>query len=330
MPLLPLTMGAANYDRFHAIRDRSVAIEGIDLEIVPLEVEEVFYRQMKFHEFDVSEMSLSSYVAGIDGGDFPYVAIPVFPSRYFRHQSIFVRRDGGIERPEDLAGRRVGVPEYQITMCVWLRGILADDHGITPDQIAWFSGGVDAPGRSEKRDIVLPPNVTLTPVGPGETLSQLVLDGDLDALFTAHLPEAFVNHPDRLARLFPDYKAVEKAYFARTGIFPIMHVVVIRRTVLEAHPWIARSLLKGFTAALQAAKTDLLYRSSLKVMLPWLADHVEETVAAMGDDYWPYGIAENYTVLDTFLRYHHAQGLSKRRYLPHEIFAPSTTSAFVI
>ncbi|SDG68182.1 4,5-dihydroxyphthalate decarboxylase [Microbacterium pygmaeum] len=330
MTLLPLTMGAVNYDRFQAIRDGSVRVEGIDLEIVPLEVEEIFYRQMKYHEFDVSEMSMSSYLAGIDAGDFPYIALPVFPSRYFRHQSVFVRTDSGIERPEDLIGKRVGVPEYQITACVWLRGMMADDHGVTPDRVTWFSGGVDSPGRVEKRPIELPDGVTVTPIGKDETLSQLILDGSLDALFTAHLPAAFLDRPHRVTRLFPDYKAVEKAYFARTGIFPIMHVVVVRRSVLDAHPWIARSLLKAFTAALEKAKADLLYRSSLKVMLPWLADHVEETVAAMGTDYWPYGVEENRTVLDTFLRYHHSQGLSRRRREPEEIFAPSTIDEFVI
>lgn len=330
MALLPLTMAAVNYDRFQALIDGRLHPEGIDLEIVPMEVEEVFYRQVKYAEFDISEMSLSTYVLSMGQEDFPYVAIPVFPSRYFRHQSIYVREGAGIAVPEDLKGRRVGLPEYQITAVVWLRGILEEHYGVKPRDLEFFIGGADAPGRIEKRALVLPADIRTRTIGPRQTLSQMLLDGELDAVFAAHEPQAFLEHPERVLRLFPDYKTVEKAYFAETGIFPIMHVVVIRKSVLAEHPWIARSLLKAFVAALDEAKRDLLYRSSLKVMLPWLADHVEETVAAMGSDYWPYGIEPNRRVLATFLRYHNEQGLSPREYSPEELFAPTTQSEFVI
>jgi len=306
-----------------------VSPEGIDLELLPMEVEEIFWRQAKYAEFDVSEMSLSTYVLSFGRGDFPYVAIPAFPSRYFRHQTMFVRRGAGIERPEDLRGRRVGVPEYQITAGVWQRGILADDFGVRPEDVAWFSGGVDQTGRVEKRRIQLPDGVHVQAIGPEQTLSRMLIEGDLDAMLTAHVPGAF-EESSEVDRLFPDYKAVEKDYFRRTGIFPIMHVVVIRKSVLEAQPWVARSLLKAFEASLAIAKQDLLYRSSLKVMLPWLADHVDETVDALGEDYWTYGIEPNRHVLETFLRYSHEQGLAARRYEPEEIFAPSTATTFVI
>ncbi|WP_127127045.1 ABC transporter substrate-binding protein [Georgenia sp. SYP-B2076] len=329
MSLLPLTMAAVDYDRFHALSGGTVRPEGIDLELVPLEVEEVFYRQVKYAEFDVSEMSLSTYVLNLGRDDFPYVALPVFPSRYFRHQSIFVNERSGITSPQDLRGKKVGVPEYQITASVWQRGILRDDFGVRPEDIEWYTGGVDEPGREEKSRISLPDDVRVQAIGPRDTLSQMLAGGELDALFTAHEPSAFRAH-EHVVRLFPDYKAIEKDYFARTGIFPIMHCVVVRRSVLDAHPWVARSLVKAFDASLQVAMRGLLYRSSLKVALPWLADHVEETVEALGPDYWTYGIEANRTVLETFLRYSHEQGLAARRYAPEEIFAPSTASAFTI
>lgn len=329
MSRLPLTMAAVNCDRFQALMDGTVRPEGIDLEIVPLEVEEVFYRQSKYAEFDISEMSMSTYTLSMGREDFPYIAIPVFPSRYFRHQSMFINTRSGIERPADVRGKKVGVPEYQITAGVWQRGIMEDEYGVQPRDIAWFSGGVDHPGREEKRRLTLPDDVRVKPIEPEQTLSQMLAEGELDAIFSAHEPRAFQEH-EHVVRLFPDYKAAEKDYYARTGIFPIMHLVVIRRTVLDAHPWIARSLVKAFEASLEEARRALFYRSSLKVMLPWLANHVEETIDALGPDYWAYGIESNRKVLETFLGYHHAQGLSPRRYAPEELFAPSASGSFVI
>lgn len=326
---LPLTMAAVDYDRFRALRDGRVVVEGIDLEIIPLDVEEIFYRQVKYAEFDISEMSLSTYVLSLDRPTFPYIAIPVFPSRYFRHQTMFVSDASGIRAPEDLIGRRVGVPEYQITAGVWQRGILSDDFGVHPEDVHWFTGGVEQPGRQEKQGIRLPDGVTVTPIGPDQTLSQLLMAGEIDGLFTAHVPEAF-RRGDGIRRLFADYKAVEKDYFRRTGIFPIMHVVVVRKAVLAREPWIARSLFKAFEQARLLAAKDLQYRSSLKVMLPWLEDHLSETKESLGPDYWSYGIDRNRHVLDTFLRYSHRQGLAAKVYTADEIFAPSTRSTFVI
>jgi len=327
---LRLTMAILDYDRVRALKDGRVRPEGIDLEILHMEIEEIFWRQAKYAEFDVSEMSMSTYVLNMERESFPFVAIPVFPSRYFRHQSMFVRTDAGIESPGDLRGRPIGVPEYQITAGVWQRGILQDDYGVVPREVHWFSGGVEQPGRVEKTAIELPPDVTVTPIGPEQTLQQLLMDGQLDALLTAHVPPILYEPGSPLRRLFPDFKAAEKDYFARTRIFPIMHVVVVRKRVLERDPWVARSLLKAFDASLAIARSDLMYRSALKTMLPWSADHVDETVAALGEDYWTYGIESNRHVLDAFLRYHHEQGLSPRRYAPEEIFAPSTTTTFVV
>jgi 4,5-dihydroxyphthalate decarboxylase len=326
---LPLTMAAVNYDRFRAIEDGRVNVEGIDLEILPMEVEEIFYRQAKYAEFDISEMSLSTYVLSMRREGYPYIAIPVFPSRYFRHQTMFVNSSSGIARPQDLIGKRVGIPEYQLTAMVWQRGMLSDDYDVHPEDIHWFVGGVDQTGREEKAKVTLPAGVKATPIGPDQTLSQMLAAGELDAVFTANVPRAFYDS-DNVKRLFPDYKATEKDYFERTGIFPIMHVIVIRKETLAEDPWIARSLYKAFDAARTVAAEDLMYRSSLKVMLPWLADHVEETVSALGEDYWTYGIEQNKKVLETFLRYSYDQGLAEKEFSPEELFVPSTSSTFIV
>jgi 4,5-dihydroxyphthalate decarboxylase len=329
MSLLPLTLAAVNADRLRALETKTVRAEGIDLNFLALPVEEIFYRQLKFHEFDVSEMSLSSYVLTLDQGDPPFIAIPVFPSRYFRHQSMFINEQSNIQKPEDLKGKKIGIPEYQITAAVWQRGILQDDYGLDPRDVHYFTGGVDSVGRTEKVSLNLPEGITVEPIGEDQTLSAMLSAGELDAVFSANVPSCFYAD-DHIQRLFPDYKAVEKEYFSRTRIFPIMHVVVVKRSVLNKNPWVAGSLMKAFEQSLEIANTELMYRSSLKTMLPWLADHVEETIAAIGENFWNYGIEGNRHVIDTFLRYSYEQGLAQTHWKPEEVFAPSATSSFVI
>jgi 4,5-dihydroxyphthalate decarboxylase len=329
MSLLPLTIGAVNSDRFRALEDGEVKPEGIDLNFLALPVEEIFYRQLMFAEFDVSEMSLSSYVLTLNQEEPPFIAIPVFPSRYFRHQSMFINERSGIRTPADLKGKKIGLPEYQITAGVWQRGILEDDYGVSPWDVRYFTGGVDAVGRHEKVSISLPDGIEVEPIGEDQTLSEMLSTGELDAVFSANVPSCFYKD-SHVKRLFPDYKAVEKEYFSRTGIFPVMHVVVIKRSVLESHPWVAGSLMKAFEQSLRVAKEELMYRSSLMTMLPWLADHVEETVSAMGSDYWKYGIEANRHVLETFLCYSHRQGLAQKLWKPEEIFAASAASSYVV
>lgn len=327
MNRLSLSFAAVDYDRFRALQDGRVHAEGIDLNYVPLPVEEIFHRQVTFREFDVSEMSLSSYVLTLNEADSPFVALPVFPSRYFRHQTMFVNARSGIVTPSDLRGKRVGVPEYQITAGVWQRGMLQDEYGVQPEEMAFFSGGAEETGRVEKIALDLPPEISLEPIEGSKTLGKMLSEGELDALLTAHVPSCFYEHED-VVRLFPRFKEVEKAYFAKTKIFPIMHVVVIRRDVYEQNPWIARSLTKAFEASLDMARDDLMYRSSMKVMLPWLADHVDETIEAMGADYWRYGVEANWHVLETFLRYSFEQGLAKHRWEPEQIFVDSAGSSY--
>jgi 4,5-dihydroxyphthalate decarboxylase len=285
---------------------------------------------LRGREFDAAEMSLSSYCVSLLRDDPAFVAIPVFPSRFFRHGCIFVSTRSGIRQPADLIGRRIGVPEYQMTAPVWIRGLLADDYGVDPASVQYFTGGEEEPGRDEKLKLSLPPRFSVTPIGPDQTLARMLADGEIDALHTARTPSTFYSRPDDVKRLFPDFVGVEKAYYRRTGIFPIMHVIAIRRDVYEANRWIARSLFKAFIAAQRITYDNLAVTSAMTSMLPWQVAAVEDARAELGDDWWPYGLDRNRAVLDTFLRYHHEQGLSARRLQPEELFAPETFEAFKI
>jgi 4,5-dihydroxyphthalate decarboxylase len=330
MKKLRLTFSCWDYDRTRALVDGTVQPDGIDLICLTQPVEETFFRMLRYREFDCSEMSLSSYVASLGRPEPPFIAIPAFPSRFFRHSCIFVSTKSGVRKPGDLKGRRVGVPEYQMTAPVWIRGILSDDYGVSVTDVEHFSGGEEQPGRDEKIKLDLPASIRVRPIGPTQTLSQMIAEGEIDALVTARAPSTFERHPDKVQRLFPTYVEEEKAYYRRTKIFPIMHTVVIRRDVYARNPWIAQSLYKAFVAA--KAKALELYRqtAAMPAMLPWFVAHVEEARREMGEDWWPYGLAPNRHVLDTFLRYHHEQGLSKRRFAPEELFAKETLEGYKV
>jgi 4,5-dihydroxyphthalate decarboxylase len=285
---------------------------------------------LRHREFEVAEMSLSSYAMAL-GRDAPaFIAIPVFPSRFFRHSCIFVSAKSGIREPKDIAGKRVGTPEYQMTAPVWIRGILQDEYGVDARSVTYCSGGLEERGREEKLQLDLPATIKVTPIAPVQTLSQMLADGEIDALYTARMPSTFQSRPGTVRRLFEDYVGVERDYYRRTKIFPIMHTIVIQRDTYRANPWIAQSLLKAFWGAQRLVYENLYTTSALTTMLPWQVAQVEEVRAAMGEDWWPYGFAPNRHVLETFLRYHHEQGLSSRRLQPEELFAPETLDAFKI
>ncbi len=330
MSKLRLTLACWNYDRTRALLEGTVRPDGIDLVYLNMPVEETFFRMLRHREFDVAEMSLSSYTMSLFRDPQPFVAIPVWPSRFFRHSCIYVNAQAGIREPHDLVGKRIGNPEYQMTAPVWIRGILADEYGVAPDAVTYVTGGEEQPGRSEKLKLELPPNFRIEPIGPTQTLSQMLADGEIAALQTARMPSSFVRHPDKVKRLFENYVDVERDYYRRTKIFPIMHTVVIRRDVYEKNRWVAQSLYKAFAAAQRDTYEDLRQTAALKTMLPWLTAHVEDARREMGDDFWPYGFHANRAVLDTFLRYHHEQGLSKRRLQAEELFAPETLESYKI
>ena len=328
MSKLRLSLACWNYDRTRGLMDGSVQPDAIDITYVNLPVEETFFRMLRHREFDVAEMSLSSYTVSMFRDPRPFIAIPIFPSRFFRHGSIYINADAGIRAPQDLIGKRVGTPEFQMTAPVWIRGILSEHFGVPVDSVTYLTGGEEEPGRDEKIKLDLPANIRVQPIGPAQTLSAMLASGDIDALHTARMPSTFDG--GRVKRLFPDFRDVEQQYFRDTGIFPIMHTIVIRRDVYEQNRWIAQSLFKAFVEAQRRTYEDLHVTAALKAMLPWLTDHVEETRALMGDDYWKYGFSRNRATLETFLRYHHEQGLSKRLLTPEELFAPEAMESFRI
>lgn len=325
-----MTMACWNYDRTRALADGRVQPDGIDLNYLTLPVEETFFRMLRHREFDAAEMSLSSYVVSLFTPDRPFIAIPVFPSRFFRHSCIYIHSGSGIREPRDLVGKRVGTPEYQMTAPVWIRGILADEYSVPVNSVTYYTGGLESTGRSEKLKLELPPDIRVTPIGPDQTLASMLATGEIDALHTARAPSTFRNGSGPVKRLFADFAQVERDYFKRTGIFPIMHTVIIRRELYEREPWVAQSLYKAMSLAQRATYDDFAETAALKTMLPWLTAHLEETRREMGDDFWPYGLQRNRDTLATFLRYSHEQGLSKERLAPEQLFAAQTLESFKI
>jgi 4,5-dihydroxyphthalate decarboxylase len=334
MPKLQLTLACWNYDRTRALLEGRVTVDGVELNYLNLPVEETFFRMLRHQEFDVAEMSLSSYTLSLFRENPPFVAIPVFPSRMFRHSCIYVHAGSGIREPKDLIGKRIGSPEYQMTAPVWIRGILSDEYDVPATSPAYFTGGEEQPGRPEKIALSLPAEFRVQPIPATRTLSQMIASGEIDALYTARAPSTFARGPvpgsGTVRRLFEDYQSVERAYYLKTKIFPIMHVVVIRRDVYEKHRWVAQSLGKAFALAQRETYDDLHEMGALKSMLPWLVQHVEDTEKLMGCNFWPYGLEPNIHVLQTFLRYSHEQGLAKRLLAPAELFAPESLESFKI
>jgi hypothetical protein len=328
VPALRLTLACGDYDRTRPLEEGDVRADGIELTYLRLPVEETFFRMLRHREFELAEMSLSSYVVTLQHEPSPFVAIPVFTSRMFRHGSVYCHAQSGIDGPEDLRGKRVGTPEYQLTACVWVRGILAEHYGVPVDSVTYLTGGQETPGRIEKQSLDVP--VDIRGIPPDRTLSSMLAAGEIDALHTPRIPRPFAAGDPRVRRLFPDVVAAEKSYFARTGIFPIMHVVVMRRDVYTAYPWVAQSLCKAFVEAKRVATERIYDSSALRFMEPWLNQHLEQARDLLGDDYWSYGLDANRDVLSTFLGYHHEQGLSQRLLTPEELFAPESVESAVI
>jgi 4,5-dihydroxyphthalate decarboxylase len=329
MSKLPLTIACWDYDRTRAIMDGRVGVEGCDVNYLPLAVEETFFRAFKNAEFDACELSFSTYLLSLSrerdlGIALPYRAVPAFVSRVFRHSGIYIRTDRGIRSPADLKGKVVGVPEYQMTAAVWIRGILEHEYGVPTASMSWRNGGIEEPGRTEKVPFTLPPSIHLESIDPGKTLNAMLEAGEIDAIVSARAPSCLGRSPN-VARLFPDFRTEEKAYFKRTGVFPMMHVVGIRKSLVDAHPWLATSVYKAFLQAKDLAYPELTQMAALKIALPWLGQEVQDTIALMGKDFWAYGTKENKAALDAFLQYHFEQGLSgKKKFAIEDIFFPST------
>jgi 4,5-dihydroxyphthalate decarboxylase len=327
MAKLELSVAVGDYDRTRALIDGSVAIDGVDPIYMTLGPEEIFFRAFRAAEFDICELSLSSYTVKTAQNNCPYIAVPAFVSRAFRHTAIYVRTDR-VKKPEDLKGRKVGLPEYQLTANVWARALLEDDYRVKPSDIHWIRGGIEEAGRPEKLAIKLPPGVRLDNAPDGATISGLLEAGEIDG-FIAPRPPTLVEkgHPN-IGWLFSDPVAVAKDYYKRTGLFPIMHVVGIRRTLAEKHPWLPGAVFKAFEQAKAVGMEKLSDTSATKVTLPFVEEALRNARALMGEDYWSYGVEKNRKVLDYFLAQHHAQGLSSRRVAVDELFHPGTYEAF--
>ena len=329
MSNLRLSIAVGNYDRMRPLFDGDVQIDGVDPVFLRLSPEEIFFRAFRHAEFDICELSLSSFTVKTARNDCPYVGVPVFPSRAFRHTSIYVRKDRGIDSPADLRGRRVGLPEYQLTANVWARALLEDEYGVKPCEIEWVRGGIEQPGRPEKITLNLPEGVRLADAPEGKTLSGMLAAGEIDGMIGPRIPSCF-GAEKKVGWAFDDPRAAALDYYRRTGIFPIMHVVGIRRELVERHEWLPATVAKAFNAAKDVCAERLSDTSATKVMLPFVEEQIHDVRTLMGEDYWSYGLAGNRHVLETFLRHHHRQGLSPREVAPEELFHPTTLEAAVI
>jgi 4,5-dihydroxyphthalate decarboxylase len=322
MAQIPITIACGNYDRVQAIKDGRVKVDGCAVNFIPLYPEEIFHRVFKFQEFDIAEISGSSFIRTVAAGASEYIGIPAFVSRLFRHSGIYIRKGSGIEKPEDLRGRRIGLPEYQITAVVWMRGMLQHEYGVKPSEIHWRSGGQEQAGREERTPLKPIPGLDLQAIPKDKTLVGMLRDGELDALFTARAPSSFLAGEDHIRRLFPDTRAAEIAYYKKTGLFPIMHLMGIRKSLVAQHPWLPTSLYKAFLEAKALAMTDLTDVNALMVTLPFLDAETKATQAVMGKDFWRYGVHESQHEIEALIQYLHEQGLIDRKPALTELFAP--------
>lgn len=325
MSPLPITIATWDYDRVRALMDGRVRVEGCDVNYLTMPVEEVFERAFFYGEFDVAEIGFSPYLIALSRGVTPYVAIPVFLSRMFRHSVAYIRTDRGIDGPADLRGKRIGIPEYQMSAVLWFRGYLQDEYGIAAKDIDWVQAGLTKPGRRDKFPLNLPDGFPLVSRNDA-TLDVMLAAGELDGVMSARIPPCFAEGHAKVRRLFPDYRTVEQDYYRKWGIFPIMHALGIRRDLAEKHPWLPASLYKAFLQAKRLADAEFCEMTALKIGLPWLNVEYEATQAVMGSDFWSYGVTENRTALFTMARYSFEQGLAVRPVAIEEMFAAGNLS----
>ena len=329
MSNLPLTLAMHPYDHVADLTTGRVVIEGVDLRYLPLYISDIFFRFANFREFDVSEFSLAKYSALRSQDENWVTAIPVFTSRVFRHSAIYIRRDGPIASPSDLSGRRIGLPEWAQTAQVYIRGMLAHQYGLDLTSVDWVQAGVDEPGRNDYVPLSLPGGYRLTRLSD-KTLSDMLVSGEIDALFVAEPPKCFEERHPNIGRLFEDFVDVERRYFAETGIFPIMHTVAIRQEVVDRNPWVVINLLRAFEEAKKRSLRRATWIGLSSYPIPWSYVQAEMTQREWGDDFWPYGIEANRKTINAFLQYAFEQGVCARRLQPEDIFAPQALKSFII
>ena len=329
MSKLKLSIAVGDYDRMRPLVDGAVQIDGVDPQYMLLDPEEIFFRAFRHADFDICELSMSSYSVKTAAGTSPYIAVPVFPSRAFRHTSVYVRTDR-IKSPADLKGKRVGVPEYQLTANVWARMFLEEDYGVRPSDVTWVRGGYEQAGRVEKITLNLPHDVRVENVGPDETISGLLANGRLDAVIGPRAPSCFDRRYPDVGYLFADPQQAATEWYRRTKLFPIMHTLGIRRTLAEQHPWLPAAIVKAFERSKSIALAKLGDTSATKVTLLFVEEQLRSARALMGDDFWPYGLEPNRHVLQQFLQRHHEEGLSSRLLQPEELFHPASLESYKV
>lgn len=330
MNKLNLSIAVGNYDRIRPLVDGDVQIDGVDPIFMLQDPEEIFFRAFRHADYDICELSLSSYSVKTAAGTSPYIAVPVFPSRAFRHTSIYIRNDRGIKSAADLKGKRIGVPEYQLTANVWVRLFLEEDHGLKASDITWVRGGYEEAGRLEKIVLNLPTDVIVENAPETETLSGMLASGEVDAVIGPRAPSCFTQGHPRVSYLYDDPQGAASDWYRRTQLFPIMHVLGIRRTLAEQHPWLPGAVAKAFEKSKSVALQKLSDTSATKVTLPFIEDQLRAARQLLGEDFWSYGFAANRHVLSRFLERHHAEGLSLRLLQPEELFHPASLESFKI
>jgi 4,5-dihydroxyphthalate decarboxylase len=322
-----ISLACWDYDRTRAIADGRIRPDGLTIDYLALPPEETFFRMARHREFDAAELSLSTYLISLKQDAPPFVALPVYPSRAFRHSGIYVREGGSIDAASDLRGARVGLAEYQLTANVWIRGILAEHHDVPFESVTYVIGGLEEPRRKEKVALSLPDSIVVERAPADRPLSELLAAGEIDAIYSPRAPSTLGKG---VTRLFADFRQVERAYFEQTQVFPIMHVLALRTEVYQANRWIAQSLVKAFTAARDEALSALAELTALRVSLPWGPAEFAEACAVLGPDYWSYGVESNRHVLETFIRYSSSQGLCSPSQTVETMFAPETFESFAI
>lgn len=328
-PRIPLTLAINDSDQVRDLVSGRVPVDGVDLTCLLYPVEEIFFRFTKFREWEVSEMSLGKFTALKSRGDTSIIGLPVFPSRSFRHSGIFVRADGPVDDPAALVGARIGIPEWTVTATVYQRGLLEHEYGIPLHEVSWVQAGINSPGRVETLPVGLPPGVEIDQ-RPEATLNDLLLAGEIDAMLVPHPPRSFEDRSGEIVQLFTEPRRVEREYFQRTGVFPIMHLIVLRADAFAAHPWIAMNFLKAFSEAKDRSLSRLRDATAPHFPLPWGPERAKEDEQIFGADLWPYGIEANRTTLETFLAYALEQGLLEHELAVDDLFPDEVREAFRI
>jgi 4,5-dihydroxyphthalate decarboxylase len=324
MNKIKLSLACTHTDRSAPLLDGRIEIPGCEIRPLPGLTQDIFRRVLKEQAYDIAEMSMGTHIVQCSRGSDAYVGLPIFLSRAFRHSSIFIRNDRGIARPQDLVGKRVGIEQYQQTIGLWVRGILGDSFGVRTQDVSWRNGGLEQPGGGERLALNLPPGIDLQTIPSDQTLNSMLSAGVLDAVIATRPPSSFASgHPD-IARLFPDYQRAEIDYFKETRAFPIMHCVVVRRSLVEAHPWLPVEIFRAFTKAKAHALNEMTFMNIPRISLAWICENYAQTRAIMGDQVWAYGLPKSMHEIKAMLRYALNDGLIDEAMQPEDLFDSST------